>query len=171
MNLYPLPLHFADEAPKPKREETRLWSVATAPTTTPAVSTCSPLGYRPALAYPWYPGLASWNCGLARLGSSTYLRNHGWAGAPAAGVVYCLPFCFGACGWELTVHRGSEGFTVLDTVSSRGLATVTLPGSRPQSSYPSHSCGQVKLLGMGGAGHEPGTVTESVVLCPLNTVH
>lgn len=68
----------------------------------------------PALTFPYCPRLSTQSCGLAWVGSSTYLRDHGWAGTLAAGPRAACPSALvlvvGKLHYieEVRVSRGSQ---------------------------------------------------------------
>ena len=150
-------MRFADEAPKPERggvspvvihksvaKVVSQFPVQCSFYTTPAFPTYSPnplvaLACGPALLHlELWSGLA----GQRHLPRGPWL---GWYSGCLA--VCCLPLCFGACGREPALHRGSQGFTRFSAAaSSKGLSIPELPRPKDTGLLPQHPSGPGKLL-------------------------
>ena len=100
--------------------------------TTHAASSYSPnpvvtLGCGPALAFPWCPGFSPSNSVLAWLGSSTYLKDHGWAGALAAGWCAACPSALVLVVGNLQSQRKWEFQAVLSSSLFQGVTSTRPP--------------------------------------------
>lgn len=72
-------------------------------------------------------------------------------------VACCLFLCFGTCGWELRVNRGSEYFTTQHSLFQR--VNYISPPQAPSSAPP-----LARYIHWEGVSQESGTVTKSGVL-------